>query len=310
MAAGARLRLDAATAEVLDGFAAAGVQALLLKGSSIAHWLYTDGTQRPYEDCDLLVRPTQLAAAEQVLRSLGYVSLLDDLALPSWWCEHATMWQRRCDGVCVDLHHTLVGVRVDDTSAWGVLSTQPEQIAVAGSPALTLNLPARAMHVALHAAQHPGSGHSLADLERALAMVEDELWLRAAAVAAELEAMPAFVAGLRRAPSGTRLVTRLALPDVRSVEAELRVGSPPPLALGFAQLVQTRGARARAEVVWRKAMPGSAFLRETDPCAGEGRFGLARAYLRRWRWLAGRAPSGLAAWYWARRAVGRGERGH
>lgn len=308
-ATGARLRLDAATAEVLDGFAVAGVQALLLKGRSIAYWLYADGTERPYEDCDLLVAPTHLKGAEHVLSSLGYVNLLDDLRLPSWWCEHATMWQRRGDGVCVDLHRTLVGVRVDDASAWRVLSAHSEDMAVARRTALALDPSARAMHVALHAAQHPAGGHAFDDLERALTLVEDELWLAAAAVAVELDAMPAFVAGLRRLPAGARLVTRLALPDVRSVEAELRVGSPPPLALGFEQLVRTRGLWARLEVVWRKAMPGSAFLRETDPRAGESRYGLALAYLRRWRWLVGSAPGGLAAWSRARRSVGRGARG-
>lgn len=308
-AAGARLRLDAATTEVLDGFEAADVQALLLKGRSIAHWLYADGTERPYGDCDLLVAPTQLSSAQHVLSSLGYVSLLDDLGLPPWWCEHATMWQRRGDGVCVDLHRTLVGVGADDASAWRVLAACPAQIEVAGRSAETLGLPARTMHVALHAAQHPGGGgHALEDLLRALTLVDDELWLAAAAVATELEAMPAFVAGLRHLPAGARLVTRLALPDVRSVEAELRAGSPPPLALGFEQLVRTRGMGARTRVVWRKAMPGSVFLREMDPLVGEGRFGLARAYLRRWRWLVGHAPGGLAAWHRAWRSVGRGAR--
>ncbi len=309
VATGMRLRIDAGTAEALERFDLAGVDALLLKGPSIARWLYPNGAGRPYIDCDLLVGPADFEAAEAVLRSLGYTSLLQDLGMPSWWCEHAAVWQRHADGLSVDLHRTLIGVRVDHETAWRVLSADTEEIEVAGRPVQTLGLPARAMHVALHAAQHgPDWPSSSADLERALAAGEDELWRRAAAVAEELHATPAFVAGLRLTAAGQRLVARLALPDVRTVEAELRAGSPPPLALGFEQLVRARGTRARAEFVWRKLAPTPEFLRDSDPRARDGRLGLERAYARRMAWLARQAPEGLLAWYRARRSVRHGWR--
>jgi hypothetical protein len=227
--------------------------------------------------------------------------------MPAWWCSHAAVWQRHSDGMTVDLHRTLIGARVDDATVWKTLSADLEEIVVAGRPVPALALPARAMHVVLHAAQHgPGWSTSIADLERALAVGNDELWRGAAALAAQLQATAAFVAGLRLVPAGAELVTRLALPDVRSVEAELRVSSPPPLALGLEQLAQAPGLRARAAIVWRKLAPTPAFLRNWDPRAGDDRLGLARAYLRRLLWLVRRVPRGLQAWLRVRRSVRRG----
>jgi Uncharacterised nucleotidyltransferase len=303
-AAGARLRVDAGTVEVLESFEHAGVRALLLKGPSITSWLYPDGKQRPYVDCDLLVGPANIQAAERVLQSLGYLRQFDERQMPSWWREHANEWQRAIDGLEVDLHRTLVGVRVDDATTWRVLSADTAEVEVAGHPVLALALPARAMHVALHAAQHgPRWPPSIVDLERALAAGDDDLWHVAAGVAAALRATETFVAGLRLVPAGERLVTRLGLADARSVDAELRAGSPPPLALGFEQVARASGTRARAEIVWHKLVPPPAFIRYWDPRAANSRLALARAYVRRPLSLLRRTPRGLQAWHRARRSV-------
>jgi hypothetical protein len=308
-AAGERLRIDAATAEVEERLELAGVHALLLKGPTIARWLYEDSAERSYLDSDLLVGPAQFEVAEGVIRSLGYRSLLGNMRMPSWWCEHAAVWQRQSDGLTVDLHRTLIGIRIDDATAWRVLSADAEEVVVAGRPVRALGLPARAMHVVLHAAQHGASWPtSIADLERALAVGDEDLWLRAAAVAAELGATAAFGTGLRLTPGGECLAARLGLPRVRSVEAELRSGSSPPLALGFEQLARASDWRMRAEIVWRKLVPTREFLRDWDPDAGDSRFGIAQAYVRRLAWLLRRAPEGLLAWYRARSSVRGGPR--
>jgi Uncharacterised nucleotidyltransferase len=297
-ATGARLALDAGTVDVVERFEQTGVHPLLLKGPSVARWLYPDSSERSYIDCDLLVGPADFQSAENALRALGYKSLLAEWRMPSWWCEHAAVWQRCSDGLCVDLHRTLIGARVDSATVWRVLSAHTDEIEVAGCPVQTLSLPARAMHVALHAAQHgPGWAPSIEDLERALSAGDDDLWCKAAAVAEQLQATAAFVAGLRLTSAGARLVARLGLPVIRSVETELRSGSPPPLALGFEQLMRAPGVRARAEIVWRKLVPTPEFVRDADPRAGDRHLGLLGAYLRRALWLMRKAPQGFAAWY-------------
>ena len=285
-ASGARLRIDGDTAQVLESFARAGIQALVLKGPSIAYWLYANVAERPYFDCDLLVAPGDFDAAERQLRSLGYLPLLDRWGLPSWWYGHAVPWTHPGGRVSVDLHRTLSGVGADYATAWRVLS-------------------ARAMHVALHAAQHGPGTQPAADLERALTLGDDDLWRGAASLAGQLDATEAFVAGLRLNPEGERLATRLALPHVRSVTTELRASTPPPLALGFECLARERTMRGRAEIVWRNLAPNPRSLRASDPEAAGSRRGLVVAYGRRLAWRAGHAPRGFGAWYRVRRSGGR-----
>ena len=113
IATGSRLAIDGGTVEVSRGFENAGVKFLLLKGPSIGRWLYAEGEPRTYVDCDLLVAPTDVVAAEEVLASLGYAPEFDDRKMPSWWREHASEWIRQRDGLTVDLHRTLQGVGVD-----------------------------------------------------------------------------------------------------------------------------------------------------------------------------------------------------
>lgn len=303
-ATGSRLAIDAGTVEVSRGFEEAGVRALLLKGPSTARWLYAVGEPRTYVDCDLLVAPADVAAAEDVLTSLGYERQFDDRKMPAWWREHASAWIRDGDGLTVDLHRTLQGVGEDADAVWRVLAAETAVVLVAGYSVAALALPGRALHVALHAAQHgAGWARPMVDLERALAVGDDELWGRAAVLAAELDACDAFAAGLRLVPAGAELALRLRLQPVRSVDAELRAGSPPPLALGFEQLARADGIRARAEIVWRKLVPPAVFIRRWDSAAANGLHGLARAYARRPLWIMRRAPGGLRAWRRARRSV-------
>jgi hypothetical protein len=304
-AAGARLRIDGDTAHVLDSFERAGVHALLLKGASVASWLYANATERPYFDCDLLVGPGDFEAAERELRSLGYVPLLDRWGLRAWWYGHAVPWTHPDGRVSVDLHRTLIGVGVDDARAWSVLSLGADEVLVGGRRASCLGLPARAMHVVLHAAQHGPGTQPAVDLERALMLDDDELWIRAAALAVELGATEAFVSGLRLSPYGARLAPGLGLPDVRSVTTELRASTPPPLALGFEHLARAPTLLARAEIVWRNLAPNPAVLRGSNPRAAASWRGLVSAYVRRLGWLARHAPRGFEAWYRAHRLVGR-----
>src|ERR687893_43534 len=73
LAATARgLAVDAVSAEVLDALRAAHVPTILLKGPSVAEWLYHQGPGRSYLDTDVLVAPPALADAERVLAELGF----------------------------------------------------------------------------------------------------------------------------------------------------------------------------------------------------------------------------------------------
>jgi hypothetical protein len=304
LARGSRLKLASGTVEVLRAFEAAGVQARLLKGASFESWLYPSGEPRMYLDCDLLVRPEDVERAEHVLSSLSLERHFDDRRMPSWWREHASVWVRKLDGLTVDLHRTLPGVGVDDPTAWRILSSDPDQVEVAGFLAPILSLPARALHVVLHAAQHGiGWERPIADLQRALGAGDDDLWRNASALADQLAASDSFVTGLRLAPAGASLAVRLGLSSTGSVEARLRATTPPPIALGFEQLVRAGGMRARVGVVLGKLVPPPAFVRHWDPRAADSHAALLRAYLMRPFWLLRKAPQGFLAWRRVRRSA-------
>jgi putative nucleotidyltransferase-like protein len=302
--AASRLRIDAATAEVLEALGKAGVEALVLKGPSLVGWLYSPEDAVGYLDADLLLRPGDEATAAEVLTRLDFSPEQDESTLPEWWREHGVTWLRSRDGIQLDLHRYLDGVGVDAETAWATLAIPATTIPLAGAQAPALGPPARLVSIVLHAAQHGAEwGRPGAHVERALARFDDSLWRDAARVAAQLDATDAFAAGLRLVPEGAALADRLELPPVGSAQVALRAATPPPVSLGFEQLARAEGMRARAAIVWRKLFPPREFIVHWHPPAAESRAKLALAYARRPFWLLRRAPRGYRAWRGARREV-------
>lgn len=300
VAAATRLRVDAATAEVLRALDGANVRSRLLKGAALWDWHRSDPTWS-YLDCDLWLHPDDLAACEGELERLGFSRDFDERRLPEWWREHASSWSRGDDAASVDIHRTLQGIGVDALTAWQVLGLRGEAIDVAGYPALRLPEPARALYVTLHAAHHGQAwGKALVHLERALQVVPEPAWEEASVLAARLQATDAFSAGLRLRPEGSELAARLGLQAPRSVTAVLHAETPPPTALGFAQLADAPGFRRRLEILARKMFPPAAFIRHWWPPAQRGPLMLVVGYAYRQLWLIKSACRGLPAWLHAR----------
>ncbi|MFZ0386093.1 MAG: nucleotidyltransferase family protein [Solirubrobacteraceae bacterium] len=300
------MAIDAATAELFSALGQAGARARLLKGPSIARWLYHDPDDREYGDCDVLIAPEWLADAERALDALGYEREYDDRSLPDWWREHASAWLRHRDGVSVDLHRTLVGVGVPDPECWQLLSADPGSLRVGGIEVLTLNEPARMLHVALHAAQHgAGRGQGIQDLNRTVERGDDQVWRDTAGLARSLHAEDALAAGLALCESGRALATRLELPGTgAATDARLRAAGVRSPALTFETLASADGLRARAAIVWHKLVPPAEFMRHWDPAAERGGARLLWAYVRRPAWVLRQAPAGLRAWQRARSGGG------
>jgi hypothetical protein len=300
------MRLEAAAVELVDALRRAGIMPLLLKGSSVAVWLYRPlGDPREYEDLDFLIAPADNERAGQLLERLGYSREFDDRDMPHWWREHAVAWVR-ADGTTVDLHRWIPGIGADPAMAWGILARDADSVEVRGTPVPALALAARALHLALHAAQHGATqSGALRDLERGLDAAGDEVWRAARALAVELDAEDAFATGLRLLPAGAQLAERLELLPSRSVRAALLSASPPPVALGCVQLTETRGLKARVTIVVRKLFPPPEFIRHWEPNARRSRTALVHAYVRRPFWLVRALPAGLSAWASARRRARR-----
>ena len=178
--------------------------------------------------------------AERVLEDLGFKPVALDV-LPHDRPHHARTWVRR-GGAAVDLHHTLVGVGAPSDVVWTTVSERTEWMQLGEARVEVLSLPARALVVSLHAAQHGLDAEGpLEDLRRALEQLPFEGWKATRRLAERLEALPAMGAGLRLLPAGRTLASRLDLGEETSIETILRSESAPTMALGFDWLSKTRG---------------------------------------------------------------------
>jgi hypothetical protein len=300
--------LPAAQALALDAFAAdvgavlqsADIRFVLLKGPTVARWLYGTAEVRGYLDVDLLVHPDDLEQTRGILerRSLE-ISFLEE-ALPHGRRPHAENWVNPL-GLSVDLHETLPGVGVDPGQTWAILSRDIEQIEVGGQPLPQLSEAGRALLVVLHAAHHGiKDEQAMADLARALDQVDEGTWRQATRLAELLDAHSALASGLRLLPPGRELADVLGLPVPRSIETILRAHSAPELALSLDWLLQTRGWRARAILVVRKLAPPRRVLQARSSLARRGAAGLVLAYVLQPAQVAARAAPAIRAWLAAR----------
>lgn len=301
------LRLDHEAAVAVDHLRTADVPSILLKGAAIATWLYQGGDVRPYQDVDLLVPPWGLESAIEALGQLGYADELVD-AHPGEFGPK----ERELVGpgnVHIDLHHGLIGVSVPSQRCWDILVRRTTALQLTPSTQVqVLDPAARAMHLALHAAQNgPMDVKAVSDLERGLAKVSREEWKEAASLAERLEATEAFAAGLRLLPVGERLAEELALPRRMTVELALRTRSAPQDALFFERLAQAAGAWEKVCLLARKVFPTTALLQANSPLARRGRLGLTLVRVGYPLAQAGHFGPALAAWLRARRVARRSE---
>ncbi len=297
------LFLDRLAVEVGANLADAGVRALVLKGAAIATWLYDDGGTRPYGDADLLVSPSDFARAEGVLAEVGFVLRRPGLS-PLEETDHGRMWGRQES--TVDLHRSVWGVGVGPTRAWTVLTRDTEVLHVGGGDIEVLGLPARALHVALHAVQHGAEAKPRQDLVRAGSRVSLDTWRQAAELARALEAEGAMAAGLRLDPLTAPLADELGLSYEVPLQVALRADGAPLCALGLARLVPNGGLRARGALAARLLIPTPERLRIRYPFAARGPAALSVAYVRRTVSLVVQARAAVVAVRRARKPVSAG----
>ncbi len=301
LAAAKTLRVDVVTGEVVRALTRDGIEPILLKGPSFASWLYDEGELRKYGDTDLLVAERDVEAVEAVLTGLGFGFGRDggrrDPSLPQ-----DLHWVRGEDEV--DVHATLPGAHAGAACQWRVLSRDTEATTVSGVSVQTLSEPARALHLAVHAAHHGRRAERpLVDLSRGLARVPSEVWREAAALAFEIDAAVTFAIGLRQTADGKALADSLGLPDELPIEDALRADTAPPIALGLSRLLQTDGARAKAALALRELFPSVEFMRVWMPTRRLGALGLVLGYLWRPVSLAAASPRALYALLRASRAA-------
>jgi Uncharacterised nucleotidyltransferase len=298
------LMIDGMTAEVVRALRAADVEPVLLKGPSVAYWLGADHA-RPYVDCDLLVAPACVAVAEAVLRDMGFRRYLEGVDLEEHWPHPAVAWQRD-ENELVDLHRTIWGAAAPPEHVWTALAAHTSSLRLARVDVPIPDAAATALLLGLHAAKHGSAdARPLADLSSALEQLDAGTWREAADVARELQAEPAFAAGLRLDQIGGRLADDLGLPDRVPARVALAASSASQSALTLERLSAASGPRAKAAFVAHRLMPPAAWMRAGYPLARRGRAGLVASYA--WRFVAVpvRLVRALPAWHRAHKSAPR-----
>ena len=297
-AAALELRAAALAREVIPVLSEAGIRAIVLKGPAIRQWLYAPSEPRASADLDVLVAPNEFERTEGILRELGFV------AETTGWSTEAHGLSRP-DGGAVDLHRSLPMVGAEPETTWRLLSANTAPLRVAGVETECLSIPARALHLSLHAAQHPEQQRPQEDLERGLAILDIPTWRKAATVAQELRATAPFAAGLRRTERGSEVAAALGLPESGGSGSTLGLTGPAATLEGISR---AGGLRERLRLAAWHAAPPPAYLRSWSPLARRGRAGLVLAYLMRPFVLIGRLVPAGRDYLKARRALGRGRK--
>jgi hypothetical protein len=242
------LALDAVTLEVVEAFAADGISTLLMKGPVTSRWLYDNPLEHPYTDVDLLVAPSDGRRASRLLVTLGfrdYHASVLGIYRPA--NERAFV---RSDGT-VDLHTGLVGIpsaRAEE--AWQVLHREAQPFLLHGRQVQVLHPVARALQLALHAAQATPGDKALVDLRRGLARVPEDQWGEAARLADTVGASAAFAAGLARVDRAGAPGPAVSVGARPTAETLLRAGRTLPESVAIASLAALP-PRQRLQVVRR-----------------------------------------------------------
>jgi hypothetical protein len=303
--------LDAVAVELFEAFAAAGVDALLLKGPALAQMLYTPDEHRKYSDVDVLVAPHGVAPARQTLARLGYRAASQTFAIEDvGGVVHEEGWWGRGPGarhdLLVELHLRLAGSEAPPCATWDALAARRTTIELQGRRVPALNREGAALHLATHAAQHgPAYRKGCRELGLGLERWPFEVWEGAARLALEVEGCEAFAAGLRLVPTGRELARALGLAATDALDWEIRHGDLRPRGtFHVTALREAQSLRARATVIGRALLPPRRWITWQHPWAQAGGARLVAAYALHLM----RAPAWAArAWRFSRRAQRRSD---
>jgi hypothetical protein len=273
------MAVDQMTAEVVSAFVREGISPILLKGPSIAQWLYPSDL-RPYGDTDLLVSPAQFSRAARILRRLGFGQPTRGRAIHAH--TYRKMGTSLPQPLCVDLHRSLPYLAASPKEVWRVLSADTDTMVVAGAQLDILGIPARTFHIAIHAVQHAfESKNPFEDLRRAVAVASRQELEQAIAVSRAVGAEDALAAGLCLIPEGVEVAAQFNLTTERrgilrfDVEGASDVEAA---AYQVQRVLDARSIRERLALFIDMIFVSPNVLRETSLRARRGRTGLVLAY--------------------------------
>jgi hypothetical protein len=263
------LSQEAETRRLLPELAAAGCEAILLKGADLRLRVYDDPVTRPMTDLDLLVPPDTVGALRELLDRQGYVLTADSANPRPGFRERyrvALHFQSPPPAsLLLDLHWRLEGVAGYYRLPYGPLAAQAETRDWQGLPVRMLAPEHALLHLGLHSYDEGDTAGKLLDLALALQRLPLN-WQRFTAEAARCRCQaPIFLvlSGLGDLLPGS--VPRPVLEELAgyappATERLVLRHSRHPLARLFGPLVHQRRASAWAACLAAVLWPDAAYL--------------------------------------------------
>ena len=167
----------AAVAELLDGFASAKIDIVLLKGAALAPTLYRDPALRPFADIDLLVRADKIDNAKTILQNNGYEIAPELLSENFNRRYHLNLPFVRPTGgpVHIELHWNLIDSFSPISFDHDALFARAHRASVAGRDALVLSPEDELIYLAAHLDNHGYLNRTIVDRTRTDRFPFDEL---------------------------------------------------------------------------------------------------------------------------------------
>jgi hypothetical protein len=152
-ARGAALANTLVLVEVVERFRSRRIEALVLKGPAVGVGAYGDPSLRAFSDMDLLVKPQDISAARDLVRSLGYRPDFESRSEAALLrAGHALEFSGQ--RMKVELHTVLVSrhlrFRIDDEPLWA----SAREIDCAGRQLRTLGAAEHFLFLCAHGAKH------------------------------------------------------------------------------------------------------------------------------------------------------------
>ncbi len=258
----------------------------MLKGPSIARWLYPSGG-RTYVDTDILVPACEFGRARTMLKSLGFSEVVEGLHTFEQSVKVEIEFARRPalgrgpdDGV--DLHRNLPMLPTPDEILWEAFSAGTETIGVGDVQVCVLGRTALALHVVVHAVQHGFQSHTSEDLCRAITVMSVDDWRPVADLAARLGIAGILGLGLRHHGVGAEIADSLALPYLSPADPWSWMLSAPRGSASLTEFSSALTLRVKAQRIRSKLLPSPAWVRHMSRRPDAHGRTLLLAYARWW----------------------------
>ena len=174
-----------ALAELFDAFSAAGINAVLFKGSALAYALYPNSWLRPRSDSDVLILPSDKQKADTVLQQQGFTKLF---AIEGEFVSHQSTYGKQLlakSFLNIDLHWQINNRQMFATSITATqLIENGQQLSQFGAQPLksTAHIPSHVdslLIAAIHQAGHHNKEERLAwvyDIHILASSLDSESW--------------------------------------------------------------------------------------------------------------------------------------